>query len=437
MLKIKHKFFLFSALSIYISAFASEQNYFNDALKYTVQVKTTIKWPSNDESRGTSKGAGFLIDKERGYILTNAHVIGRSASLVSVNFINESHVFVEKVYVDPFIDIGIIKIDPEKIPKSAKEAKLNCTGHVEPGIAVGAMGHPGGFAFTATRGVISGVTSKLQSELIQTDAPINPGNSGGPLINLKTGYIEGINTSIIKGSQNTNFATSSHYACKIISLLNENKNPSPFNNGWVFIKEEDEPKNVRIAKKLYDKYSLSVQPGDKIIKANNIIIKNETQLINAIRGATSNTKIIVIRDGKEIELSGDLNVEDYLIKEIGYHMSGAFFSTVEEKLKLDLNLESIGVGYVETGSRAENSDISKNDFIFTVDGETPISMEHFIELLKKAMDQKKESVKLILKRIGVSSGGLFGYIERSLPLSDVFVVTEKDPMGTTIFVEKK
>ena len=59
------------------------------------------------------------------------------------------------------------------------------------GVPVGAYGHPNGYRFTGTRGIVSGFSMRSGSSGLQTDAPINPGNSGGPLAN-RDGEIIGI-----------------------------------------------------------------------------------------------------------------------------------------------------------------------------------------------------------------------------------------------------
>lgn len=84
------------------------------------------------------------------------------------------------------------------------------------GETVEAIGHPKGYEFTITRGVISAmrkqrsatIGSDVLVEFVQTDTPISPGNSGGPLL-LRDAVI-GVNDwiRVDKGSQNLNFSVS-------------------------------------------------------------------------------------------------------------------------------------------------------------------------------------------------------------------------------------
>ena len=115
-------------LSISKFSYASE-DVLEDANLYTVKFRTSVDRPfREDKNAGLRKGSGFLINKDKGLILTNAHITARSKSKVRVAFKNYGFSPVKQVYVDPRIDIAIVQIDPKLIPKEAKEAKLKCDG---------------------------------------------------------------------------------------------------------------------------------------------------------------------------------------------------------------------------------------------------------------------------------------------------------------------
>ena len=57
---------------------AYSNNFLSEASNYTVKIKAKSQYPfAETEDAGIRKGAGFIIDKKKGYILTNAHVSGR------------------------------------------------------------------------------------------------------------------------------------------------------------------------------------------------------------------------------------------------------------------------------------------------------------------------------------------------------------------------
>jgi len=157
--------------------------------------------------------SGFFVSSD-GYVLTNRHVIEDSAASYEVVW-RHHHYPCQILACDEITDIAVLKIKPqsnEKFPYlrlgDSKKLKLGQTV-----IAIGnALSE---FENTVSRGIISGLSRHVQTDLeetnrefsglIQTDAAINPGNSGGPLINLSAEAI-GINTAVVLGVENISFA---------------------------------------------------------------------------------------------------------------------------------------------------------------------------------------------------------------------------------------
>jgi len=147
-------------------------------------------------------GSGVIVD-ERGFILTNFHVI-QGAQALTV-FTNDGRKYTAKVIgADPGTDLALVKIDAQgKLPV----AKLGDSSKVDVGEWVVAIGNPRGLDWTVTAGVVSALGRQLVSQatgqtmrgMIQTDAAINPGNSGGPLLNA-VGEVIGINDAIVSSS---------------------------------------------------------------------------------------------------------------------------------------------------------------------------------------------------------------------------------------------
>lgn len=143
-------------------------------------------------------GSGSIID-QRGYILTNNHVIADARKL-EVTLANGKKVNATLVGADPDTDIAVLKIDVPK--RDLVVIPLGSSADLKVGQKVIAIGNPFGLGQTLTSGIISSVgrtiraaTGLLVEEVIQTDASINPGNSGGPLID-SSGRIIGLNTAI-------------------------------------------------------------------------------------------------------------------------------------------------------------------------------------------------------------------------------------------------
>ncbi len=172
--------------------------------------------------RGT--GSGFVLD-DRGYILTNNHVVEEANSL-EVTLTDKSKASAKLVGRDPSNDLAVIKIN---VPKEKLfPLKLGNSDTLQVGQTAIAIGNPFGLDRTVTRGVVSSVGRMLRSEsgrqirgVIQTDAPINPGNSGGPLLNSR-GEVIGINSAIYTpsgGSVGIGFAIPVNTAKRLLPQL--------------------------------------------------------------------------------------------------------------------------------------------------------------------------------------------------------------------------
>ncbi|MGO3752091.1 MAG: S1C family serine protease [Peptoniphilaceae bacterium] len=178
------------------------------------------------EASGT--GSGIIVD-EKGYILTNAHVVKISGQVVkecTVILDNGSSINGEPIWVDSGIDIAIVKIDPkgEKLQK----ASLGDSSKLEIGETAIAIGNPIDIAFqrSVTQGIISGLDRYVgqvngggyMTGLIQTDASINGGNSGGPLLNSK-GEVIGINTVKLSTAEGLGFSIPINYVKPIVEQV--------------------------------------------------------------------------------------------------------------------------------------------------------------------------------------------------------------------------
>ena len=106
-----------------LAVFANNQQSFadpiEDANSYAVRIKSTVRYAFAEEEAGTSNGAGFLVDRAKGWILTNAHVAGYGTGDVQVSFKGHDYVTVKPTYVDPELDFAIVQIAIADIPPEA------------------------------------------------------------------------------------------------------------------------------------------------------------------------------------------------------------------------------------------------------------------------------------------------------------------------------
>jgi len=140
-------------------------------------------------------GSGVIIDAEKGYVVTNNHVVD-NADEITVKLTDGREFTAKKLGSDEQSDIALLKIDSEDLTA----LPLSDSDELRVGDFVVAIGNPFGLSQTVTSGIVSalgrsGLNIGGYEDFIQTDAAINRGNSGGALVNLR-GELVGINTAI-------------------------------------------------------------------------------------------------------------------------------------------------------------------------------------------------------------------------------------------------
>jgi serine protease Do/serine protease DegQ len=141
-------------------------------------------------------GSGVIVDAQRGYVLTNHHVI-KDAQQIAVTLRDGRRFEAKLVGSDAGTDVALLTIRADNL----KALALGDSDNLRVGDYVIAIGNPFGLGQTVTTGIVSalgrtGLDIEGYEDFIQTDASINPGNSGGALINLK-GELIGVNTAIL------------------------------------------------------------------------------------------------------------------------------------------------------------------------------------------------------------------------------------------------
>ncbi len=170
--------------------------------------------------RVNGMGTGIVID-QRGYILTNHHVI-EGVRRIQVTLHDERSFTARLIARDQQTDLAIIHIEVgEPLPL----IRIGQSQDLMPGEPVIAVGNAYGYHHTVTRGIISALKrtvevtdSQKYYDLIQTDASINPGNSGGPLLNID-GEMIGINAAVRVGAQGIGFAIPVDKAMEVAARL--------------------------------------------------------------------------------------------------------------------------------------------------------------------------------------------------------------------------
>ncbi len=299
---------------VQITVVSSVKNKIPDGFQFFFPFKDNIP----KEQQGG--GSGIIISDD-GYILTNNHVV-ENANQVTVTLHDKRDFDATVVGTDPTTDLAIIKINAKNLPA----AYLGDSDKIKVGQWVMAIGNPLSLTSTVTAGIISATSRKIDmssdqysvENYIQTDAVINPGNSGGALVDL-SGAVVGINSAIAtNGFTQTYIGYGFAIPINIAkTVANELITTGKISRGYigVSISEVDaatakavglnEPKGVIIQQIVKGGAASKedIKEGDIILKVDDKDVNqpNELQSYVAAKRSGSTVKLLIFRDGKQIE----------------------------------------------------------------------------------------------------------------------------------------
>ena len=382
---------LISKFFLIFSSIAYSQDIIDDASNYTVRFRVLVDHPfiedtNDDEIIRSWVGAGFVIDKSSGIIVTNAHVSGVGNTFIKIAFKGERFIKSELIYVDPELDIALVKVKPNQMPKNSTQGTLSCNKNLKNGTAVAAYGHPKGLKFSASRGIISKQRFLYGKEVIQTDAAINTGNSGGPLINLENGLIVGINKSTIKKSSGIGLAVPSYLVCKILDLYKAGKSPLPMEVPIKFAKDNETDEYNRVSELHIDGKILEI--GSKLTKVNDIPIKTPADMSYLLRGLEGEAKFTFKNNNQENSYYLKLQKKQNSIYRDYINLAGAVISN-ENLEKISMVRRPFYIHSVQEGSDADIYGIWKNCWIKYINSTIPKSLDDIYEITK---DKKEISL---------------------------------------------
>ena len=274
----------------------------------------------SDESG--AQGSGVVVD-ERGYIVTNNHVISEAAASPSkfkltVVFNDGKEVPANLVGRDPKTDLAVLKVDNVD---NLTVAKFGDSDKLRVGEEVIAAGAPLGLRSTVTSGIISalnrpvplsgeGSDTDTVIDAVQTDASINHGNSGGPLIDMNS-LVIGINTagkSLSDSASGLGFAIPvNEVKATVETLIRDGKIAHPTLGLSARSVSNDLASGAQVAnvKTGGPADKAGVKENDGVVKVGDRMVADADEFVVAVRQLAlgKDAPIEVMRDGRKVTLT--------------------------------------------------------------------------------------------------------------------------------------
>ncbi len=353
-------------------------------------------------------GSGVIINAEKGYVLTNNHVIDK-ADKITVT-LQDGREFKGKVLgADKQSDVALVQLEK---PKNLTQISIADSDKLRVGDFTVAIGNPFGLGQTVTSGIVSalgrstGSDSGTYENYIQTDAAVNRGNSGGPLINLK-GELIGINTAIISpsgGNAGIAFAIPSNMANNLVQQIIEF---GEVRRGVLGIKggelnadlakafNIDAQQGAFVSEVLPNSAAAKagLKAGDVITALNGQKIKSFAELRAKIAtsGAGKKFELTYLRDGKTEKAEVTLQADDFA--KSGETSTDGILPALEGAA-LTNGKDGIEIEKIEKNSPAAQVGLKVGDVIVGVNRQPVKTLKE----LRDAIDEKPSAVALNVKR---------------------------------------
>ncbi len=350
------------------------------------------------ESHGGSReiasaGSGVIVDAERGFILTNHHVV-KDADEIQISLFDGEILEAEIIGSDAATDIALLKVEADGLV----EMPIGDSEAVRVGDFVLAIGNPFGLGHTVTSGIVSalgrtGISRNGYEDFIQTDASINPGNSGGALVNMH-GELVGINSAIISrsgGNVGIGFAVPTEIASSVMRQILDFGEVRRGLLGVTISGIDAEVAEALNASVDSGALITMIEPGsaaedsglqvdDIIVAVNDKKISDASELRNAIglMGSGEDIDILYIRDGKTRNVKatlGQQSVARSTGSDIHPGLAGATFAT-----STATNSGGIEVTEVASGSPAAQRGLRAGDIITAVNRRSVRTLPQLAEL---------------------------------------------------------
>lgn len=372
----------------------------------------------------SSEATGFVVDAEKGYILTNRHVVGSGPFWGHCIFDNHEECDVRAVYRDPVHDFGILRFDPKAI-KYMPVAQLELRPDLaKVGAEIRVVGNDAGEKLSILSGVISRLDrnapeygegySDFNTNYIQAAASASGGSSGSPVVNLD-GHAIALQAGGRADGAATDYFLPLDRPLRALQCIREGK---PVARGTIqtqwMIKPFDECRRLgltadweaRVREHFPKETGMLVaevilpdgpahpklEEGDVLLKVNDEMLTQFVRLDAILDGSVGDkVKLLVQRGGEDLEFELDVGDLHEITPDRFVTVAGASFHALsyQQARFYAVTLKDAGVYCCEASGSFRFDGSEYGWLVQSVDNKPTPNLDTFVQVMRGIPDKKR------------------------------------------------
>ena len=390
----------------------------------TIQVDQTRAFDT--ERNASAQATGFIVDAERGLILTNRHVVTPGPVMAEATFLNREEVQLYPVYRDPVHDFGIYHYDPAKLRYISPKSLPLAPEGAQVGREIRVIGNNAGEQLSILAGTLArldreapqygiGRYNDFNTFYIQAASGTSGGSSGSPVIDVQ-GRVVALNAGgatgnassfylplgrvqralqliragqpVRRGTLQTEFRYRPYDELRRLGLRAATETAArrafPGNTGMLVV-DDVQPGSAGDA---------ALAPGDVLVRLNGKLVTGFEPLEALLDDSVGKTvSVEVERGGKPVTAQIRVDDLDAITPAVYFEFGNAILHTLSYQMARHFHVPIKGVFVAASGYNLDAAGIPRGSVITMVNGTTVEKLDDFITAVRELPDGQRATLR--------------------------------------------
>ncbi|KAK9431261.1 trypsin-like cysteine/serine peptidase domain-containing protein [Lipomyces doorenjongii] len=367
-----------------------------------------------------SEATGFVVDAERGLIMTNRHVVGAGPFTGYAVFDNHEECDVYPIYRDPVHDFGLLRFNPEDIKYMDVVALKLRPDLAKVGVEIRVIGNDAGEKLSILSGFISRLDrnapdygflsyNDFNTEYIQAAASASGGSSGSPVVNID-GYAVAIQAGGSSESS-TDYFLPLYRGLRALQCI---QNDEPITRGTIqvqwLLKPFDECRRLGLTSTTESTVRRAfpdcigmlvaetvlpegpsdglIEEGDCLVSLNGELLTKFVRLDEILDSSVDKTvKAVIQRGGVDSEIDITVGNLHKITPDRYVEVAGATFHNLSYQVARQYAIPVRGV-FISDPAGSFRLDRDRGWILESIDNEPTPDLDAFIEVMRKVRDRQ-------------------------------------------------